>query len=363
MIEMTEEDVEYLAGAATRSPDPVAEWALVPCGRTTENMTTRGLARLVGTLQDGTPWSVFGKSLRPASESPQWAWVPEAFRDAVLEDLNWLDEPRVYRSRIAAAMPAGLRMPALLRIDERASSITLWLEDACDTVGWDVDRYRRTARLLGGLAGLRDQKWVTDELGAAPRPISRLFYGKITNFDLVLMAGDEFWAAPTMTDWVDGSYRADLGRLALAMPNLLDRLDDLPHGLSHGDAAPDNFLDGGDGVVVAIDWSYASLAPIGSDLGQLVAGRVEVEDRTASGTIELVDTVISSFVEGLTDAGRDVDPVSVREACVTYLATRFVFSALLAEGPETGGTPSDQEVMKRRATLGRVGLDLALAVL
>lgn len=363
MIEVTEEDVKILAEAATRSAVPVAEWALVPCGRTTENMTTRGLARLVGTLQDGSPWSVFAKALHPASASRQWVWVPEAFRDAVLEDLNWLDEPRVYRSRMAAALPEGLRMPALLRIDEGASSITLWLEDASDSVGWDADRYRRTARLLGGLAGLRDRKWVTEELGAVTRPIGRLFYGKIVNFDLALMAGDEFWSVPAVVESVDRSYRGDLARLASAMPTLLDRLDGLPQGLSHGDAAPDNFLEGGEGAVVAIDWSYASLAPIGSDLGQLVAGRVEVEDRTASETLELIDSVIEAFLEGLTGVGRDVDPVSVKEACVTYLATRFVFSALLSDAPETGGTGAHEEVMRRRATLGRVGLDLALALL
>lgn len=253
-------------------------------------------------------------------------------------------------------------MPTLLRIDESASNITLWLEDAADSVDWDANRYQRTARLLGGLAGLRDQKWVTEELGAVTRPISRLFYGKIVNFDLVLMDGDEFWAVPAVAESVDGFYRGDLARLARAMPTLLDRLDGLPHGLSHGDAAPDNFLEGGDGAVVAIDWSYASLAPIGSDLGQLMAGRVEVEDRTASETLELVDSVIEAFLEGLRGVGRDVDPVSVKEACVTYLATRFVFSALLSDVPEAGATRAHEEVMKRRATLGRVGLDLALAL-
>ena len=56
------------------------------------------------------------------------------------------------------------------------------------------------------------------------------------------------------------------------VPSLIRHLDELPEALAHGDACPSNLLHVDDGIV-AIDWSYASNSSIGSDLGQLLAGR------------------------------------------------------------------------------------------
>lgn len=47
----------------------------------------------------------------------------------------------------------------------------------------------------------------------------------------------------------------------------LDRLDGLPAGRVHGDAAPGNFLGVRDGQVVAADWQCVGLGPVGADLG------------------------------------------------------------------------------------------------
>ena len=357
MIDLSDDDVRFLAQAATGSNRKVSEWTLDPTGHEVENMTTRALERLRGTLDCGISWSVFAKSLHPASASPMWDEIPEEFRDSVLEDLNWLDEPRIYRSDLRHRLPDGLRMPEVFRIDESPSVITLWIEDVPDPSHWDIARYRRSARVLGRLAGRWPGERAEAELGILRRPIGRLFFGRIINFDLQIMASDAFWDSPPVAAVVDADYRTDLGRLESAMPALLGRLEQLPHGLAHGDASPSNLREPGDGTIVAIDWSYASTAPLGSDLGQLLSGLVNDEDRDPSDWAALLDAVLDDYCAALEAERVHAARSDVHQACITYLAVRFVFSALLVD-PDAD-LPYDDR-LRRRAVLGRLGLDLAL---
>ncbi|MEO6654393.1 MAG: hypothetical protein ABIP17_17270 [Ilumatobacteraceae bacterium] len=361
MIEPSADDIAFLALAATGCASGVGECRVAPAAGVVENMTTRSLDRLSGRFDDGTGWSVVAKVLHPASAAAQWHMVPEEFRETVLEDLNWLDEPRIYESGLRARLPNGLRMPAIHRIDRTGSAITMWMEDVADAPHWDIGRDRRVARLLGRLSG-RLTEADAGALGIGRRPIGRLFHGKLVNFDLPIMAHDTFWESPTVSGLVDACYRDDLGRLVSIAPALIDRLDQLPHGMAHGDASPSNFREPGDGTVVAIDWSYGSVAPLGADLGQLVAGHVAIDDLQEGPAAEFVDVVVDEYTAGLADEGVSTDRSDVYFACVTHLALRFVISALILE-PGTDRSAQDlHTLMRRRAALGRVGLDLALTL-
>ncbi len=108
---------------------------------------------------------------------------------------------------------------------------------------------------------------------------------------------------------------------------------------------------------MAIDWSYASLAPLGSDHGQLLSGRVNGEDRDPTDRAALLDAVLDDYSAGLEAEGVDAARRDLHRARITYLAVRFVFSALLVDpDPEL---PHDER-LRRRAALGRFGLHLAL---
>src|SRR5689334_21551132 len=100
-----------------RDTDP-STWTCVPVGHLVDNMTTHALDRRQGTSSDRTPWSLVAKTLHPASESPVFAFIPPEHHASTLVVLNWLDEPRVYRCGLAAALPGHLRMPALHHVDE-----------------------------------------------------------------------------------------------------------------------------------------------------------------------------------------------------------------------------------------------------
>lgn len=337
-----------------RDTDP-AGWSQTPVGHQIENMTTHALDRVSGTFADGTAWSLVAKTLHPAFESPVFATIPPDLHESALAALNWLDEPRVYCCGLAEAMPGELRMPAVHHIDETPTRITLWLDDVADAAPWDCNRYRRTAHALGRLSGAWSAVDATAKFGLTRRQISDLFYGKVMHFDLTIQADDAFWSQPHVADCATPGHRDRLFELATQMPRLLGRLESLPSGVCHGDASTANFLEPGDGTIVAIDWAFGTVDSIGSDLGQLLAGRC---DRLRPDEIRATaEVVFDGFLAGLTSEGSEVSRAEVELACATHLAARSVFPALIVESGPDGAI--DGERVRRRAAFAEFGLELA----
>lgn len=357
-----------LAGAATGRDlgelidGDLAAWGVTPSGHPVENMTTHALDHVGGTLADGTPWRVFAKTLHPASASPTFAFVPPEHRAQVLRDLDWQDEPRIYRSALAADLPDGVRLPAVWAIDECGSErLVLWLEHVEDEGGaWDLARYRRSARALGRLTGRWPEDRAAGELGLTRRSLASLFFGKICTFDLPMLAEDRTWSDPAVVvaATADPALRDDLRWLADAVPGLLDRLDALPHGLAHGDASPGNLHETADGTVVALDWSYGSIGAVGSDLGQLLAGRFESGLAEAAEVDRIAETLFDGYAEGLADEGHPVDRAQLELAWAVHLAVRSAFSALLVDRPDLDDA-TRADLVGRRAALARFAVDLA----
>lgn len=346
--------------AAVRSaldvPDAeLATWESTESGHRIENMTTRSLLHVRGTLTDGTPWRLFVKVLHPASQSPVWQLIPSEFQDAVERALDWRDEPRVYASGLDGELPPGLRLPRVHRIDVDDSAITLWLEDVDDHGCWDAARYAAAAHTLGAMAGRVSEARVR-ELGLGRRDLAFLFHGRVTHAVLPALQDPALWAAPELSEAQE--LRGALDRLADAAPALIARCDALPHGLGHGDASPANLLSpAGDGLV-AVDWSYGSAAPYGSDLAQLLAGRA-VEGVASPGEPEDVrELALAPFLEGLASEGVEADPEGVELAWATHLLVRSGFSALVIERPDLDATAT-AALRTRRLPLARIAVELA----
>ena len=357
--------IPAVRAATGRSEVCVADLRSTPAGHRVENMTTESLTMHGGTLDDGTPWRLFAKVLHPASASPGWEQIPEPFRPDVLRDLHWLDEPRVIASALADDLPAGIRMPAVWHVehDVEAERLTLWLEHVEDTTPWDLDRYRRTASRLGALHARWPEARAAEEAGLGRRELTPLLTGKIAHHDLPIQSEDAFWAKPEISGVVDARHRADLARLAEAAPVLVDHAGRLPHGAAHGDATPANFLEPGDGTIVAIDWSYGSAAPPGADLGQLLIGRFESGDEDPALAATIADTIVAAYVEGAAGEGVALDPDDVELGFATHLAVRSVFSALVVDHRPDLDDAARAALTARRAQAARFGLDLAFRVL
>jgi hypothetical protein len=207
--------------------------------------------------------------------------------------------------------------------------------------------------VLGRLSGRWPGRRVAAELGLQPRGLAQLWYGKTAQFDLPRLADDALWAGPAFAD--DRRLRADLGRVVEIVPTLIDQLDRLPDGLAHGDACPANMLQGGDGIV-AVDWSYASSAAIGSDLGQLLAGAWVNGIADPDAVAATARTIHDGFVSGLAAEGCRVAAESIELAFVTHLLVRAVFDAVATlpdVAPSAGAA---------RIALARFAADRALSL-
>jgi hypothetical protein len=354
---------DVVATATGRPHATIATWSCTPLSHRVENMTTRALERYRGELDDGTSWSVVAKTLHPASESDMFATIPPEHQGPTLEALDWRDEPRLYRSVRPDHLPDDLRLPAVYAIDHTGDArTTIWMEDVDDTAAWDLDRYRRTAVALGRMSGRRLVPDDRRALSIDHRNVGGMFHGKVLHHDLPLQAADAFWQHPLVERAVDARHRADVARLAGLMPALIAGLAELPTGLCHGDAAPDNFREPVAGSIVALDWSFGHVGEIGSDLGQLLAGRFEAGTAEPSDIDSIAATILDGFRCGLALEHADVPVRAVEHAWATHLAIRSVFAALLVD---PGLDPDDDTAAARlacRAAMARFGLDLALGL-
>lgn len=350
---------------ATGRDDAVIATATArPAAHRVSNMTTAALTRVRGRLVDGTPWRVFAKTLHPVWCAPEWDRIPPEAHEEAKRDLDWQDEPRIYRGPLAKDLPAGMRLPRLLAVDEGDERITLWLEEVDDVGAWDAARHRRTARRLGRLAGRWSERRALQELGVRRRPLAQLFHGKISHVDLPALATDAAWRTPALRDATarHGDLRGDLQRLAAVTPMLVDRYEELPHALAHGDATPDNLREPDTGDTVAIDLSYVGPAALGSDLGQLLVGRFESGAATEGDLAAIAPTLLPGYLDGLADEGMHVDPAVVEAGWAISLAVRSVFSALVVDDRGDLEQAARDELVARRAVACRFGLDLALRV-
>jgi thiamine kinase-like enzyme len=104
----------------------------------------------------------------------------------------------------------------------------------------------------------------------------------------------------------------------------LDKLDQLPLTVSHGDTYPTNFRSRrvyrGQEQTVAIDWALAGIAPMGDDLGQLVYGTcINLRGYKLQ---DISNLLITSYINGLQDSGCRIEPEIVRFGYVASAAFR-----------------------------------------
>jgi hypothetical protein len=362
MTELFDDDtVRKVAAAALARPGVAAgeieSVEIRPASHRIDNMTTAALHHVEVALVDGSRCEVFAKVLQPACSSPLMAFVPEDHHADVMRNLNWLDEPAVYRSALSADLPDGLRMPRLFAIDADDDRIVLWLEQVDADPSWTTDDYHLAARSLGAMAGRWPEPRVRNELGIGRRDLAYLFFGKLANVDLPVLATGEHWADPVVDRIAGARFRADLEALIDRAPMRLAAAEELPHAMSHGDATPDNLLRTVDGIV-AIDWSYGSSGPLGADLAQLLAGRFDAGTADPDDAPEIAAVLLDAYMEGLAQEGVHPDRRAVEAGWATHLAVRSVISSTVLDHRPDLDPDERAEMLRRRVAVARVGLEL-----
>ena len=227
-----------------------------------------------------------------------------------------------------ADLPAGLRIPQLYQITDLGDDrLLVWMEDV-DAFGYDVwtrDMFVRAAYVLGGLAALRGTPEILGHTGLPPGyGLRRYTENRVKHGALPTLDDDGVWRHPLVGAVVDRHLRADLRRIAAALPVVLDRLDALPQAVPHGDASPQNLLVPRDSPdeFVAIDISFQCPLAIGFDLGQLLIGLAHAGLLTAAALPAIHDSLVPAFVAGMAAHGVEADPADVAYGYVGSLVVR-----------------------------------------
>jgi hypothetical protein len=319
----------------------------------------RGRAR-IGT-RDAT-YAFFVKVVQSWARSPLFRFIPEEHRAAALALVPWRSEPLVYRSDLAARLPAGLTMPrahAVIDLDDESAA--LWLEAVeAAPATWNVENLAHAAYLLGRLAASPDVRAlarVGDVDGK--RTVRGYAEGRLALQVVPALRSDDVWNHPLVAATFDDQLRKDLLRAADGVPDIVDELETMPLGTSHGDACTRNLLVGSDTTdLVLIDYGFWGEAPIGFDLSQLLLGEVQMGERPATCLPALEVACLPAYVRGLRDEECDIKLEVVRRSHALLMVLFSGLSAVPFEHLGAEPTPELQRIAGERAASARFILDL-----
>ncbi len=331
-----------------------------------ESITTAGRYWVGGTARirgGDVPFRFFVKHVQSWSRSPEFENVPPEHRELAENSVPWRAEALLYRSDLAARLPAGLAMPrvaAVRDIDEKSTAV--WLEEIeVLPRAWTVQQLGDAARLLGRLAASASVRELA-AIGREPagqRWVRVYVFGRLGMQVLPILRSDDVWQHPLVAATFDADLRARMLAAADRLPEYLDELDRVPLGASHGDACTNNILVRGEpDDLVLIDFGFWAEQPLGFDLGQLLMGDVQLGRRSADGLPELESACLPAYVQGLRDEGERTPAAVVQRAHALQMLIFSGLSALPFELLAAPPTPDAFRIAAERAKAARFVLDL-----
>lgn len=319
------------------------------------SITTVGRHWVSGTARTPAgeePFRLFVKHVQAWQHSPTFQQIPAEVREIAAASYPWRIEAEVYRSDLARRLPEGLSMPRAVGVfDVDPDSVVVWLETVPEDVApWDLAQYERAAYLLGRLAA-RPGVLELSAVGNFPWDVTDYVDTRL-QFDVIpQVQADETWQHPAVARLFGDDLRDRL-RAACGLADAYGReLAALPHLASHGDACRNNLLGGQRGDLVLIDFGLWLPKPVGHDLGQLVAGELQLGRAPTTPLGALDERCVAAYARGLADEGFLIDIDVVRRAHALQL---FLFNG--APGLPEPGEPDDH--IAARALLVRHSLDL-----
>jgi hypothetical protein len=253
------------------------------------------------------------------------------------------------------------RCMAVHDLDEGSRSI--WLEALDPLPGpWVDEEYVEAARLLGRMSGSPGVAGLAT-LGPHVWHIDMMVRGRLRHAVIPPLLDDRLWEHPLLAAAYGPALRRRLREAAARVDDIASEFAALPSAASHGDACPGNLLrvPGRDGLVL-IDFSFWRPQPLGHDLGQLLAGDVQLGLRPVASPEEVADldeAITRAYLGGLADEGVAVDPAVVRRG---HAVSMMLFVALPGVPVELLDSTPDEERLRAlcaaRAALASYSLDL-----
>lgn len=306
------------------------------------------------------PFRLFVKQVQAWRHSPFFAGVPEAMREFAARSVPWQIEGRVYRSDLATRLPDGLTMPQALGVyDYEPEANSIWLQSVENVERpWSLERYERAGYLLGRMAASRA---VATLAGVGRFAWSPMFYvhGRLATQVIPALESGEVWRHPDVAEHFTAPLRHRLRMAAERAEDLCAELERMPQVTSHGDACPNNLMPGtADEEFVLIDFGFWMPQSVGFDLGQLVAGNIQLGLSPPTTIEDLDDRCVTAYCQGLHDEGLAMTRQEVMRSHALQLLLFAGLSALPFE--MLTGTPAERlgRVVAARADLARFSLDL-----
>lgn len=296
------------------------------------------------------PWSLVLKLLNRPGE----AQAPHAA-------FYWQRESLAWRSGLLTSLPREVSIPEYYAVEEHGDQTWIWMEYVAETVDpqWTLNQYAQAARKLGRLNGtyltgtpLPDHPWLVREL-------ARQWSG--------MLSPEGAWESGVVRTYFPPALRERAMALWADREEFYRVLNTLPQVFSHFDFQRRNLLIRGEDVV-AVDWAFCGIGPVGGDLYSLVGATCLLREWNVSHIRDLEKTVFSAYLMGLNDTGWTGDPRMVRLAYTAWMGLFCLTAVRLTEYwlqddrqaqavTAFNGTP--EEIASTWAALCVYGLDLA----
>lgn len=269
----------------------------------------------------------------------------------------WKREWLAFDTGLLDGLPGRLRAPRTLLTTEHADGeCWIWMEDVLGRHGpaLSLDDYARVGHDLGttqgafagGAVALPDDPWLS----------RRWLRGWVEACAPMgeALTDDTLWRdSPVgfMRHLVDRAVEIWARR-----EELLAIVEGAPQTVVHYDFWPSNVFVG-DGGTVAIDWSQIGIGGLTQDLDQLTLDAVWMLVRPDTDPRQLERRVLGGYVDGLREAGLDIDESQVWQWYAAAASVRYV--PLLGGQAHTAADPGLVAAQERR--FGRPYAEIAAA--
>ena len=291
------------------------------------NPVSLGLYRFEGVGVDQGEWIDWSIILKVIQSPAIRGYVNNMDGDDPAHWDYWKRELLVYQSGWLDTLPEGIAAPRCYEAVELPGNMAgMWLEDVHDSFSgnWPLYRYALTARHLGRLNGTYISR---RELPSYPWLSSHRTRQWLSTIPWRDFPWEHPRARQQFPDVEMNSFRLMLQEHS----RFLNKLEQLPFTVSHGDTYPSNFKsrrsNRNQEQTVAMDWALAGIEPVGDDLGQLVYGTYM--NLKGYKLHDISHTLFTSYINGLDDSGCRVDPKWVRFGYAVSAAFRVGLFKLL----------------------------------
>jgi hypothetical protein len=317
------------------SPEYLTSLVRISLGDPSAQAGEWGLEKLKGGLELGSAIYRLSGTAKAGGADQSWALIiktiqPDRANDDPAGCHYWKRDPLAYQSGLLYTLPARITAPRCIDVRENPDgSVWICMEEVKDEQArpWSLELYAQVARQLGEFNGaylagraLPSEAWITHDWlrkylqEAAPmiefirqNPAHPIVNAMLPGITLPL----------TLAVWEEHH-------------RMLTKLGSMPQTFCHQDAFERNMFYRG-GELVLIDWNYAGIAPIGTELVALVGVAFGLANFPVSQARELDQACFENYLEGLRASGWQPDQRQVRLCYCLTVTLRYVIGATIGE--------------------------------